>query len=100
MMHADRDTDGDVDDFDCFMLGVYAEGLRLALERTQLMEQIQAVRRATAEYHVGVSAIADDFTADMAETAGMGVSSVGEHGIRPLGMPAERQGERLTPREW
>jgi DNA-binding NarL/FixJ family response regulator len=100
MMHADRDADGAVDDFDRFMLGVYAEGLGLALERTQLMERMQAVRRATADYHAGVSAIADDFTADILDTAGLGVDAAGEHRIHPLGLLAEEHGERLTPREW
>jgi DNA-binding CsgD family transcriptional regulator len=100
MLHADRDTDGVSDDFDRFMLGVYAEGLGLALERTQLMERMQAVRRATADYHAGVSAIADDFTSDILDTVGLGVDSVGEHRSGPSGLLAEEHGERLTPREW
>jgi DNA-binding CsgD family transcriptional regulator len=100
MLHADRDTDGVSDDFDRFMLGVYAEGLGLALERTQLMERMQAVRRATADYHAGVSAIADDFTSDILDTVGIGVGSVGEHRSGPSGLLAEEHGERLTPREW
>jgi DNA-binding CsgD family transcriptional regulator len=100
MLHADRDTDGVSDDFDRFMLGVYAEGLGLALERTQLMERMQAVRRATADYHAGVSAIADDLTADILGSPGVGVDSFGEHGNGPAGLLAEQHGERLTPREW
>ncbi|MCW2593575.1 MAG: Transcriptional regulator, LuxR family [Mycobacterium sp.] len=98
MLHVDRDTDGAVDDFDRFMLGIYAEGLGLAFERTQLMERMQAVRRATAEYHAGVSAIADDFTADVLDSTG--VDSSGEHRNYPPGLLAEEHGERLTPREW
>jgi DNA-binding CsgD family transcriptional regulator len=100
MLHADRDTDGLSDDFDRFMLGVYAEGLGLALERTQLMERMQAVRRATADYHAGVSAIAGDFTADILDTVGVGVDSMGEHTHGLPGLLAEEHGERLTPREW
>jgi DNA-binding CsgD family transcriptional regulator len=100
MLHVDRETDGAVDDFDRFMLGVYAEGVGLALERTQLMERMQAVRRATADYHAGVNAIADDFTADMLDTAGIGVDSSVAHRNHPPGLLAEEHGERLTPREW
>mgnify|MGYP002136358941 CR=1 FL=1 len=48
MIHADRDTDSEVDEFDRCILGTYAEGLGLAIERAQLMERLQAVRRATA----------------------------------------------------
>jgi DNA-binding CsgD family transcriptional regulator len=100
MLHADHDIDGAVDDFDRLMLGVYAEGLGLALERTQLMERMQAVRRATADYHAGVSAIADDFTADILDGVGIRSDAIGEHGNLPPGLLAEEHGERLTPREW
>jgi DNA-binding CsgD family transcriptional regulator len=100
MVHADRDVDGEVDEFDRYMLGVYAEGLGLAFERTQLMERMQAVRNATAAYHAGVSAIADDFTADLVDTAGGGVDVTGERFGHQPGFLAEEHGERLTPREW
>ena len=74
MVHADRDTDCAVDKFDGYMLGTYSEGLGLALERAQLMERLQAVRRATSDYVAGVSAIADDFGTDIprCRRAGMG----------------------------
>ncbi|MCW2513113.1 MAG: Transcriptional regulator, LuxR family [Mycobacterium sp.] len=100
MVHADRDLDGAVDEFDRHMLGIYAEGLGLALERTQLMERMQAVRKAAAMYHAGVSAIADDFTADILDTAGIAVAGPGDHGHDHSGLLAEQHGERLTPREW
>jgi DNA-binding NarL/FixJ family response regulator len=100
MMHADRDTDSAVDGFDRDMLGIYAEGLGLALERTQLMERMQAVRRATADYHAGISAIADDFTADLLESAGIGAEFSAERINHQPGLLAEEPGERLTPREW
>jgi DNA-binding CsgD family transcriptional regulator len=99
MLHADRDAEGEVDDFDRFMLGVYAEGLGLALERTQLMERMAAVRSATADFHAGVVAIADDFTAEVLEGAGTGLAGVDR--VRPeAGLLVAEQGERLTPREW
>ena len=55
MMHADRDIDSAVDEFDRYILGTYAEGLGMAIERAQLMERLQAVRRATADYLSGVT---------------------------------------------
>jgi DNA-binding CsgD family transcriptional regulator len=97
MMHADRDTECAVDEFDRYILGTYAEGLGMAIERTQLMERLQAVRRATADYLSGVHAIADDFTADVLESAGFGLEPPAESGCSPL---SDERGERLTPREW
>ncbi len=98
MIHADRDIDSDVDDFDRCILGTYAEGLGLAIERAQLMERLQAVRRATSDYVAGVQAIADDFTADVMDTAALGLEAVGDP-VHPRA-PLEDRGERLTLREW
>ena len=100
MMHADRDTDCAVDEFDRNMLGTYTEGLGLALERTQLMERLQAVRRATSEYVSGISAIADDFTVDVVEATGLGAQHGAERNRHQPGLLAQEHGERLTPREW
>jgi DNA-binding CsgD family transcriptional regulator len=100
MVHADRDTDSAVDEFDRYMLGTYTEGLGLALERTQLMERLQAVRRATSDYVAGVNAIADDFTVDALEAAGVRLDTDGERHRHQPGLLAEEYGERLTPREW
>ena len=103
MIHADRDTDSEVDEFDRCVLGTYAEGLGLAIERAQLMERLQAVRRATSDYVAGVHAIADDFTADLLDTAHSGTA---HFGLEPTGEPLrhnpllDERGERLTPREW
>jgi DNA-binding CsgD family transcriptional regulator len=98
MVHADHDTDSAVDEFDRYMLGTYTEGLGLVLERTQLMERLQAVRRATTEYVAGVSAIADDFTTDALDAGRLETS--GERHRHQPGLLAEEYGERLTPREW
>lgn len=98
MIHADRDVDSEVDEFDRCILGTYAEGLGLAIERAQLMERLQAVRRATSDYVAGVHAIADDFTADVVDTAALGADS-GCDPVHPRALIDER-GERLTLREW
>lgn len=98
MIHADRDTDSAVDEFDRCVLGTYAEGLGLAFERAQLMERLQAVRRATSDYLAGVHAIADDFTAELVDTAHLGLEPNSEPSWHsPL---IDDRGERLTPREW
>lgn len=98
MIHVDRDVDSEVDEFDRSILGTYAEGLGLALERAQLMDRLQAVRRATSDYLAGVHAIADDFTADLVDTAKMGLDPLGEQGWQAP--PMDERSERLTPREW
>lgn len=100
MMHADRDIDCAVDEFDRYILGTYAEGLGLTIERAQLMERLQAVRRATADYLSGVHAIADDFTADVLESAELGLEPPAEAGKGHASMLSYERGERLTPREW
>ena len=103
MIHADRDTDSAVDEFDRCVLGTYAEGLGLAIERAQLMERLQSVRRATSDYLAGVNAIAGDFTADLVNTGRFGT---GNFGLEQTGEPSrhnpllDERGERLTPREW
>jgi DNA-binding CsgD family transcriptional regulator len=100
MMHADRNIDCAVDDFDRYILGTYAEGLGLAIERAQLMERLQAVRQATSDYLAGVHAIADDFTADVLEAAERSLEPHPEPGRTPAFLPPAERGERLTPREW
>lgn len=100
MIHADRDVEFAVDEFDRCALGMYAEGLGLAIERAQLMERLHAVRRATSDYLAGVHAIADDFTADILETSEAGFEPHNETRRMPNGMLPDERGERLTPREW
>jgi DNA-binding CsgD family transcriptional regulator len=99
MVHADRAAD-EVDEFDRYMLGVYAEGLGLALERTQLIERLHAVRKATSDYFSSVTAIADDFTADTLESAVIGLDVSTDRVAPHVGLLADEPGERLTPREW
>ncbi|BBZ74828.1 LuxR family transcriptional regulator [Mycolicibacterium anyangense] len=98
MIHADRDGDSEVDEFDRCILGTYAEGLGLAIERAQLMERLQAVRQATSDYVAGVRAIADDFTADVVDTAALNLESVDDP-VHPR-MLIDDRGDRLTLREW
>jgi DNA-binding CsgD family transcriptional regulator len=100
MMHADRDIDCAVDEFDRYILGTYAEGLGMAIERAQLMERLQAVRRATADYLAGVHSIADDFTADVLDAAELSLEPYAEAGRGHTSLLADERGERLTPREW
>ncbi|QZT60814.1 LuxR C-terminal-related transcriptional regulator [Mycolicibacterium austroafricanum] len=99
MIHADRDVDSTVDEFDRCALGTYAEGLGLAIERAQLMERLQAVRRATSDYLAGVNAIAEDFTADLLDTADRGSDNVAP-GRTHAGPLSDTRAERLTHREW
>lgn len=54
--------------------------------------------RATSDYLAGVHAIADDFTADLVDTAKMGLDPLGEQGWQAP--PMDERSERLTPREW
>ncbi|ORW24410.1 helix-turn-helix transcriptional regulator [Mycobacterium palustre] len=100
MMHADRDTDCAVDNFDRYILGTYTEGLGMAIERAQLMERLRAVRQATTDYLAGVQAIADDFTADVLDIAELGLAAQGGTGRAQAPPPRDERGERLTPREW
>jgi DNA-binding CsgD family transcriptional regulator len=100
MIHADRDIDCTVDDFDRYILGVYAEALGMAMERLELMERLQAVRRATTDYLAGVAAIADDFTADVLGTCESSLEPHADTGKAQAVRPLDERGERLTPREW
>ncbi|SPM40640.1 helix-turn-helix transcriptional regulator [Mycobacterium numidiamassiliense] len=100
MMHADRDVDSTVDEFDRHILGTYAEGLGMAIERAQLMERLHAVRSAATDYLAGVHAIADDFTADALGAAELSFElSTNSGKARAIG-PLDERNERLTPREW
>lgn len=98
MIHADRDVDCSVDEFDRCVLGTYAEGLGLALERAQLMERLQSVRRVTSDYLAGVNAISDDFSVDVLETADIGTDTQSRPPAGSVLM--DERSERLTPREW
>ena len=100
MIHADRDIDCSVDDFDRYILGTYAEALGMAIERLELMERLQAVRRATTDYLEGVAAIADDFTVDVLGACESSIEPHAETGNARAVLPPGERGERLTPREW
>jgi DNA-binding NarL/FixJ family response regulator len=81
-------------------LGTYAEALGLAIERLQLMERLQAVRRATTDYLAGVTAIADNFTTDVLGASHLGLEPYAGTGAAQAVLPDDERGERLTPREW
>jgi DNA-binding CsgD family transcriptional regulator len=100
MIHADRDIDCTVDDFDRYILGSYAEALGMAIERLKLMERLQAVRQATADYLAGVAAIADDFTIDVLGTCESGLAPHAETAKAQAALHPDERSERLTPREW
>jgi DNA-binding NarL/FixJ family response regulator len=76
MVHADRYPDRRVDDIDRHLLGIYARGLGLAIERAQLANRLRSSTQASAPYPSGVDAIADEFTDEPVNAA------------------------RLSPREW
>jgi DNA-binding NarL/FixJ family response regulator len=72
MLHADKHTESahtSVSEFDRHLL--VAEGLGMAFERNQTLERLRAIRAATDQHLRGVNALADDFTADVLESAGL-----------------------------
>jgi DNA-binding NarL/FixJ family response regulator len=72
----------------------------MAIERLELMERLQAVRRATTDYLEGVAAIADDFTVDVLGACESSLEPHAETGSARAVLPPGERGERLTPREW
>lgn len=78
MMHADRHPDRTVDDLDRRLLGVYARALGLAIERSQLVERMRVIRRASTGCLSGADLTVDD------------------HPESDL----DRGSERLSQREW
>ena len=106
LIHADRHTGVcGVHEFDCELLGIFAEGLGIAFERNSLLERLQSMRQAAGEYLRTANALADDFTIDVMGQAGPGPEFterlIAEQPAAPLaghGSGANIVGD-LTPRE-
>jgi DNA-binding CsgD family transcriptional regulator len=74
LVHADRHRDDDVGEFDRRTLGLFAEGLGLAFERNLMIGRLQAMRRAANEHARMADALADDFTLEVLDLAGIAPS--------------------------
>jgi DNA-binding CsgD family transcriptional regulator len=94
MVHADRYPDGTVDDLDRRLLGVYARALGLAIERSQLVEQMRVIRRVSTGCLSGADLTVDDLTDHGARLADVDTAA-----MRP-NSDVDRGSERLSQREW
>ncbi|GAA2775072.1 helix-turn-helix transcriptional regulator [Mycolicibacterium pallens] len=90
MIHADRYPDRSVQEIDRRLLGLFAGGLGLAIERAQLADRLKVINQASASLG---ERLTDDGTAGQPESPPRlaAVSSLPR---------AERATERLSPREW
>ena len=88
MVHADRHPHHRVDDIDRRLLGIYAQGLGLAIERAQLAERLQVINHASNQGFSGVESLRGVRSIPLRLAT---VSQVSD---------ADRAGERLSPREW
>ncbi|MFL0278140.1 response regulator transcription factor [Mycobacterium sp. SMC-19] len=71
LLHADRHTgDYGVHEFDCDVLGIFAEGLGTAFERNSMLDRLRTMRQAAGDYLRTANALADDFTIDVMGLAG------------------------------
>jgi len=87
MVHADRYPDHSVQEIDRRLLGLYAGGLGLAIERAQLADRLKVINQASASLG---NRVAND---------GGGQAPVRLAAVSPL-PSAEHATERLSPREW
>jgi len=68
LLHADAPTEvGNVDVAERDLLGLFAEGVGVILERNLILERLQAMRDATMEHTRGVRSLAEDFDVEMWE---------------------------------
>lgn len=88
MVHADRHPHHRVDDVDRRMLGVYAQGLGLAIERAQLADRLQVINHASSQSLSGAE------SPRWVRSTPLRLATVSQ------ACDAERAGERLSPREW
>lgn len=88
MVHADRYPDRSVAEIDRRLLGLYAGGLGLAIERAQLADRLRVINQA--------SAAPGERVADGDANQGAPVRLAA---VSPL-PSAEHATERLSPREW
>lgn len=87
MVHADRYPHQQVDDVDRRLLGLYAQGLGLAIERAQMVERLQLINHAS-------SAAFPDAEPRWVPPSPLRLATV------PEVPDTERLGDRLSPREW
>ena len=88
MVHADRYPHDRVDDVDRRLLGVFALGLGLAIERAQLAERLQVINSASAQCFSGVE------SPRWSRSAPLRLATL------PQVSDGDRASERLSPREW
>lgn len=61
VIHADQKTEGGaVDAFDRELIGLFAEGLGVAIERTMYFERLQSIRSSLNEYTRAVNSLVDE----------------------------------------
>jgi DNA-binding CsgD family transcriptional regulator/GAF domain-containing protein len=87
LLHADRGAEQrGVSEFDRDALGVFAEGLGVAFERNMMVDRLQAMRHSAEEHLRAANALADDFTLEVMEFAGVAAKPVedrlNEQGMR------------------
>ncbi|NTY61274.1 response regulator transcription factor [Mycolicibacterium sphagni] len=92
MVHADRYPDATVQEIDRRLLGLYAGGLGLAIERAQLADRLKVINQASAS---------------LGERADDGCHGSHPNQLAPVRLAAvssfpsaEHATERLSPREW
>jgi DNA-binding CsgD family transcriptional regulator len=79
LVHADRHSDEfGVHEFDRVALGMLAEGLGIAFERNLMIERLDAMRQAATEHLRFADALADDFTLEVLDQAGLAPAASGE----------------------
>lgn len=96
LLHADR-AGGQVDHFDQELLGLFAECLGLALERTVFFERLQALRTQLAAHTNSISDLIGEFVDNETTTLTVPATRPGPSGERPVAPEGELLG--LTRRE-
>ncbi|MCX2932542.1 response regulator transcription factor [Mycobacterium sp. CVI_P3] len=91
MVHADRYPDRSVAEMDRRLLGLYAGGLGLAIERAQLADRLKAINQASVS--------PGDRAGDGCEGSPNQPAPIRLAAVSPL-PSAEHATERLSPREW
>jgi DNA-binding CsgD family transcriptional regulator len=92
MVHADRYPDRSVQEIDRRLLGLFAGGLGLAIERAQLADRLKLINRASAA--LGDRADDDDSNGQPDQQPTPRLAAVSSF------PRAERATARLSPREW
>ncbi len=92
MVHADGYPDRGVEEIDRTLLGLYARGLGLAIERAQLADRLRVINQASA----ALGGPADEGCAAASATQSGPVRLAAVSSLPG----AERATDRLSPREW